>query len=499
MAACAQRLAGPALACALGLPLAGALSGCTVGPDFHAPAAPAVSRYRVPAQPAHADADGPDDASARPRRLVEGRDIPAEWWTLFHCDALTALMRQALAANPDLQTASAALRAAHEAVLAQQGTGWPMLDAQYSPLRQSVAPPLASPLASPSATSSAYTLHTAQISVGYVPDVFGANRRQVEALQAQAEVQRFALEAARLTLAATLVDTVVQRAATQAQIDATQQAVQLAARQLALLRQARALGQTGAADLAAQQAALAQLQATLPPLHRSLAQQADQLAVLTGTPPGDATLPALALAGLHLPPDLPLSLPSQLVAQRPDIRAAQAQWHAAHAGVGAALADRLPSLNLTGGAGSSALRLSQLFGAGTGFWSLGAGLAQPLFDGGTLMHRQRAAEAADDQAAAMYRSTVLVAFQNVADTLAALDTDGPALATAVAAEQAAARSLAIARRQQAAGATGVLPTLAAEQAWRQASLARIQAQAARLSDTVALFQALGGGWWMRTD
>jgi NodT family efflux transporter outer membrane factor (OMF) lipoprotein len=470
------------------------LGGCAVGPDFQAPAAPTTGRYTAKALPVSTAASG--TAAGPEQRLIEGRDIPSEWWALFRSEGIDSLMRQALAANPDLQAANAALRGARENVLAQQGAYFPSVDAQYNATRQGVATPVASPLASGVDT---YTLHTAQLSIGYVPDVFGGNRRQVESLQAQADAQRYQLEAAHLTLAANLVEAVIQRASTRAQIEATNALIELSARQLGLLRRQQTLGQIGAADVAAQEAALALVQATLPPLQKQLAQQGNQLAVLVGALPSDATLPEPTLDQLQLPQELPLSLPAKLVEQRPDIRVAEAQLHAASAQVGVAAANRLPSFNLTAGVGSSALRFSQLFGAGTGFWSLGADVAAPIFDGGTLLHRQRAAQAGYDQAAAQYRSTVLTAFQNVADTLDAIQSDARALDAAALAERAAERSLAIARRQHAAGSAGVLVVLSAEQALRQASLGRIQAQANRLIDSAALFQALGGGWWNRSD
>jgi NodT family efflux transporter outer membrane factor (OMF) lipoprotein len=470
----------------------GMLGGCAVGPDFQAPAAPTTGRYTAQALPASSAASnaGPE------QRLVEGRDIPAEWWALFRSDGIDSLMRQAMAANPDLQAADAALRAARENVLAQQGAYFPSVSADYNATRQGVADPIASPLSSGAAT---YTLHTGQLTVGFVPDVFGGNRRQVESLQAQADAQRYQLEAARLTLASNVVVAAVQHASTRAQIEATRELIDLASRQLTLLQRQQTAGQIGSADVAAQEAALAQAQVTLPPLEKQLAQLGNQLAVLTGSLPSDTVLPDFRLEQLQLPEELPLSLPSKLVEQRPDIRAAEAQLHAASAQVGVAVANRLPSFNLSAGVGSSALKFSQLFGAGTGFWSLGADVTQTVFDAGTLMHRQRAVQAGHDQAAALYRSTVLTAFQNVADTLNAIQSDARALDAAVVAERAAQRSLAIARRQHAAGSAGVLVELNAEQTLRQAMLGRIQSQANRLADSAALFQALGGGWWNRSE
>lgn len=460
------------------------VAGCAVGPDFRPPAPPVIERYTAEPLPAGA------------QTLVEGRDIPAEWWTVFQLRALDELMRQALARSPDLQAGSAALLAARETVLAQQGALFPTVGLQYNGTRQRVAPAVSSPLES-GATS--FTLHTAQLNIGYVPDVFGGTRRQIESLQAQAEVQRQQLEATHLTLSTNLVSTVIQRASTREQIEATQAMIAASEQQLRLLRRQQVLGQTGTADVAAQETALAQLRATLAPLQKQMAQQGNQLAVLVGSFPSEAALPDVALDALLLPRELPLSLPSRLVEQRPDVRAATAQMQAASAQIGVAVANRLPSFNLTAGLGNSALQASRLFGAGTGFWSLGLDVVQPIFDAGTLKHRQRAVEATYAQAAAQYRGTVLTAFQNVADTLNAIDADARAFDAAIAAERAAEHSMSIARRQQAAGQVGVLTVLNAELAWRQTSLARIQAQATRLTDAAALFQALGGGWWNRAE
>jgi NodT family efflux transporter outer membrane factor (OMF) lipoprotein len=458
------------------------MAGCTAGPDFRSPPAPSPARYTA------AQLDSADPA----QRLTRGKDIPGDWWTLFHSDALNQLVREALANSPDVEAAKAALRAARENVLAQQGAFSPSIDAQLSSTRQSVASRLASPLSS---GDDIFTLHTAQLSVGYVPDVFGAARRQLESLQAQADSQRFLLEAAQVSLTTNLVTTVVQRAALRAQIKTTRDIIALSTRLLELYKRGRSLGQIGGVDLALQEIQLAQVMVTLPPLERQLVAVDDQLAILVGRLPSDPPVPDIELEALRLPEELPLSLPSKLVEQRPDVRAAEEALHAASAQIGVATANRLPNLTLTAGAGSVALQVSRLFSGGSSFWSVGSTLTQTVFDGGILLHRQRSAEAAYDEAAAQYRSTVLAAFRNVADTLGAIQVDAKAFGGLTVAEQAAQKSLAIAREQQAAGLTGSLPTVSAEQAYRQAALGRIQAQADRLIDSAALFQALGGGWW----
>lgn len=468
--------------------LAGAtlLAGCMVGPDFHRPAAPETDRYTAQPLPA---AIGEGSGA---QRLVAGMDVPAQWWTLFRSPQLDALIRQSLKANPGLAAAQATLRQAQEGLAAGKGALYPAATADYNVTRQRIAGTLASPAAS---GYDYYTLHTAQLSVSWAPDLFGGNRRQLEALRAQTDVQRYQLEAARLSLTSNVVVAAIQQAGLRAQIEATQKIIANQQETLDSFQRQLKLGQLAQADVAAQQATLAQAQATLPPLQKQLDQQNDALAALLGLAPADARLPAFDLADLHLPDTLPLSLPSQLVAQRPDVRAAEAQLHAASAQVGVAAANRLPKFTLNASAGSSPTDIGNLFSHGTVFWNLGADVAQPLFDAGSLKHQQRAAEAALDGAKAQYRGTVIAALQNVADTLYALKADANGLQAAQAAEQAAARSLAINRQQFALGDVSHLAVLQAEQAWQQAAIALVQARVNRYSDTAALFQALGGGWW----
>ena len=268
---------------------------------------------------------------------------------------------------------------------------------------------------------------------------------------------------------------------------------------MATLQRQLALGDAAEAAVAAQQAALEQSRATLPPLEKQLAQQRDLLAALSGRMPSDTIDARFTLDALQLPGDLPLSLPARLVEQRPDVRMADEQLHAASAQVGVAIANRLPNVQITANIGSAAASASSLLGTGTGFWNIGADITAPLFDGGTLKHKQRAAEATYRQSAAQYRSTVIDAVQNVADVLHAVQADAAALASADLADRAAARSLAIAQRQLALGDIPEVAMLNAEQTWRQAEITLAQARANRYADTVALFQALGGGWWNRHD
>ncbi|MTV37038.1 efflux transporter outer membrane subunit [Duganella radicis] len=456
------------------------LSGCAAGPDYVRPAAPAVASYT--AEPLAGPAD---------QRLIAGKEVAAQWWTVFGSEDLNQLVAAALQSNPDLQAADAALRAARETAAAQRGAYFPSADLHLQPSRQRVAGTLSSPTAS---GTNLYTLHTAQLNIGYTPDVFGGARRQVEAACAQADVARFQREAARLTLAASVANAAIEEASLRAQLSAMRELASQAQQQLEAVRKQQKAGQLGAADVAAQEAAQAQVEAQLPPLEKQLVQQQDLLAVLAGRYPSEGVAQRLDFSKLVLAAELPLSVPARLVEQRPDIRAAEAQLQAASAQIGIAKAARLPNIALTASMGSSALDAGTLFKSGTGFWSIGADLVQPLFRGGTLLHQQRAAEAAYDQAAAQYRATVLTAFQDVADTLHAIDADARAVQAAQRAEQATRTSWRIAQRQWQLGLSAYPPVLQAGQAWQQASISLIQAQASRYADTVALFQALGGGW-----
>jgi NodT family efflux transporter outer membrane factor (OMF) lipoprotein len=441
-----------------------------------------------------ASAPGPGGIA---QHFVPSVDIPADWWHLFHSEPLDTLVKQALAANPNLPAAQAALRQAQENVAAQRGYYYPTVSAELNASRNLTPTASVSPA---SATGNPYySLITPQLNISFVPDVFGSNRRAVESLQAQADNQRFMLEATWLTLTSNVVAGAIQEASLRGQVAATEDAIKVETDLLAILRRQQALGQTAGADVAAQEAALAQAQLTLPPLQKQLAQQRDALTALAGRYPSQEIEQTFDLAGLEMPMDLPVSLPSELVKQRPDVRQAEANLHVASAGIGQAIAARLPQITLSAQVGNSASTVSNMFTPGTNFWTLAGGLTQPVFEGFTLLHKQRAAQAAFDQASAQYRGTVLTAFQNVADALRALQSDADAMKAAVASERAAARSLEIVRRQLALGQIAYLAVLNAENTYAQARLALVQAQAARLADTAALFQALGGGWWHREE
>ncbi|MGD1074936.1 MAG: efflux transporter outer membrane subunit [Thermodesulfovibrionales bacterium] len=470
------------------------MTGCAVGPNYQRPTTPHVDRYTpqpLPAQTASVEVKG-----GEAQRFMQDMDIPGQWWTLFHSKPLNDLIEQALRANPDMEAAQAALRVAWENVSAERGAFFPSIEANFNPTRQKISNELTSPLAN---NSYIFNLHTAQVSVAYVPDVFGGTRRQVESLKAQADLQRFQVEATYLTLTSNVVAAAVQEAALRGQIAATKQIRDMQSQSLEKNKRQYEWGQIARGDVVAQEAALAQVQSTLPPLEKQLAQQRDLLARLAGRFPSESLDEEFELSSLQLPQELPVSLPSKLVAQRPDVRSAEEQLHSTSAEIGVSIANRLPNITLSANAGSSATSISQLFTSGTGFWTLAGNLTQPIFQGGTLLHRQRAAEAAYDQAAAQYRSVVLTAFQNVADTLHAIQSDADALKASAAAERAAAKSLAIARSQLELGQISYLALLNAEQTYQQAMINLGQALANRYADTAALFQALGGGWWNRSD
>ena len=470
-------------------------TACVVGPNFHSPAPPAVSGYA--AKPVQTTAATPGVAGGEAQRLISGADIPAEWWTLFHSKELNALIEEALAHNADLKAAQAALLVAHENTLAQRGSYFPKVSAGASITREKDPSQTLAPV--PSNNASLYTLITPQVSVSYTPDVFGLNKRTVESAAAQEQASRYQMIAVDITLSANVAAAVIQKASLDDQIDATNELIGISRQMLSLLQYQHSKGYAAGPDVAAQQAQLDQLEASLPPLLKQREQQDHLLAVLTGRFPSEQPDDRLTLASLSLPSSLPLSLPSALVAQRPDVLQAEANMHSASAQIGVATANRLPNITLSANAGSNALAIDQLFGPGTGFWNIGAALLAPIFDGGTLLHQQRGARAAYQQAAEQYRGTVLTAFQNVADTLSALDHDAQGLKSTAAATGAAKTSLDLSRLRYKDGYDSYLAVLTAEQAYRQQRLILVQAQAARFADTAALFQALGGGWWHQPE
>jgi NodT family efflux transporter outer membrane factor (OMF) lipoprotein len=471
------------------------LSACAVGPNFKRPAAPAATGFgSAPTQGETAPAVGEGGDA---QRFVAGMNIPSEWWTLFQSPELNRLVEQALKGNPDVGAAQAALRQAHELYLAQRTSFFPVVQGSFGGDRSKFP---TETLTSPTvASNSTYSLYTAQLTLTYTPDVFGGIRRQVEMAKAQAESSRFQLEATYLTLSSNVVVTAIQEASLRGQITATERMLQVQHQLTETVQKQKLLGTASDLDVLAQQSLEAQTVETLPPLQKQLGQSRDALTALLGRLPSDEPAETFRLEQLTLPVDLPVSLPSKLVEQRPDVRQAEENLHAASAAVGVALADMLPQFAITGDLGSSALKLGQLFTPYTGFWDAGASLTQTLFDAGALLHKKRAADAALDQAAAQYRAAVILACQNVADTLRALQSDADALKASAEAEQAAKKTFDLAQRQRVLGTISLVAVLNAEQAYEQAELAQVLARANRYSDTAGLFQAVGGGWWNRTE
>ncbi len=487
-----RTLRGRACTALVGTAAAALLSACAVGPDFKPPPAPKSERYT--AEPLPPQTTASDGVAGAAQTYVPSGDIPAQWWTLFRSEKLNALVEQALKASPDVAAAQAALRQAHENVLAQQGALLPQIDANLSGTRQKIS---GAAFGQPQAGSTIYSLFNATANVTYTLDIWGGVRRGIEAQRAQADYQNFQLEATYLSLSANVVTTAIQEASLRAQIEATEQIIESDRKQLDTVQRQLALGGVSRLDVLTQQAELAHQLASLPPLHKQLQQNRNLLAVLLGQPPDQPPDAQFQLEELTLPENVPVSVPAQLVEQRPDVRASEALLHQASAEIGVATANMLPQITLTGDYGGTSTKFSDLFKSSSNVWSAGAGLTQPIFHGGELLHRKRAAVAAYDQAAAEYRGTVLTAMRNVADSLYALDADAAELHEQNLAVQAAADTLRVSRSRYAAGSISSLDLLVVTRGYQTARIAQLQAQAARYADTAALFQSLGGGWWNR--
>jgi len=492
---------------ALALLAAGA-AGCAVGPNFHKPQVPKDAGYTtapLPQTTASANVLAGDA-----QRFVSGQDVSFRWWEAYGSPALNSLVEQAFRANPTISAAQAALRQAQELVYAQRGYFYPTVAANYTFERQKLPGNTATSSApgvqgngqnitpSGAAQPVTYNFHTAQLTVGYTPDVFGANRRKVESLDAQAQMQRFELEATYVTLASNVVAGAIEEAATRAQIGATKEIIDLNEKSLQIMLEKFKQGYAMQIDVALQEAQLAQARALLPPLAKQFEQTRDLLRALVGKLPNQELEATFELASLKLPQDIPLSLPSKIIEQRPDVRAAEEQVRSLDAEVGVAIAAMIPQFSITGAVGGAATEFPWMFRSGGPFWNLIGGVTQPLFAGGTLLHTKRAADQALKQAAAQYQETVLTAYQNIADTLHAMLSDADELAAALAAERAAKATLDLTHQRMQSGYSDYLTDLAAAMAHQQAVLSLVQAQATRLGDTAALYQALGGGWWNRT-
>jgi NodT family efflux transporter outer membrane factor (OMF) lipoprotein len=467
-----------------GLPLV----GCAVGPDFNAPAAPGVSTYNQ--QAAVKTTATPDVAFGSAQQFVAGQAVPSAWWESFHSAKLNALVEQALTASPSLAAAQATLRQAQQLYAAQSGsTRVPVVSAKLGAQRQKSN----NSAIGMEGGERIYDLYNAGVNVTYTFDLFGGNKRSLEAYAAQADYQQYQFQGARLTLAANVVTTAMLQAQYDAQITATKAIIVAQQNQLDIAQQRFHLGAITQSDVLNLQTLLAQTQATLPALQARLAQTRTLLAALIGKTPAEAQIPQFTLADFNLPTELPVVVPSELVRQRPDIQASEALFHAASAQYGVAVASAYPQINLSANLGSQALVASSLFGAGSIVWGLASQLVQPIFNGG-LKAGIKSSEASFDAAAANYRVTVLQAFRNVADALQQLDSDAQTLQAQASANMSAQAALSLVEQQFKLGSVSYLQLLTSQQQAQQTHIALATAQAQRLIDTAALYQAMGGGW-----
>jgi NodT family efflux transporter outer membrane factor (OMF) lipoprotein len=491
------------------------ITGCAVGPDFRRPDAPSSMDYSPRPMP-EKTASSPV-SYGESQRFNTTADIPVDWWTIFHSPQLNSLIQRAFKANPSIESAQAALRQAQENEIAQAGFFYPTVNGSYSPSRNKIAGNMggSSPgvqgngdviqtMSNPAGPApynapAYYNFHVAQLSVGYVPDVFGLNRRQLESVQAQVAIQKLQLEATYITLASNVVAAAFQEASIRAQLEATKRIVDINRETLDLVNTQLKFGDVSDMEVATQKASLSSAEQALAPLQKQLEQTRDLIRALAGNFPNEDVEEKFDLASLRLPQELPLSLPSQIVEQRPDVRAAEEQLHFASAQTGVAIANTLPQFAITGAIGGMADTPAWMFRSGGGFFNIAANISQIIFDGGTLRAKSRAAQQALLQAGGQYRSIVITALQNVADTLYTIQSDANALKAAAAATQAAKDIFDITHHRYLLGAINYQTQLAAEQSYQLSVINLIQAQTNRLGDSASLYQALGGGWWNRTD
>ena len=461
------------------------LFGCAVGPDFVRPAPPTVEQYTHGAAPTTTI---PADGQAQ--RFSEGARIAADWWHLFNSAKLDTVVREAIAGNPTLQAAQASLRQSQDNLRAGYGVFFPQADAGFEATRQKFS----TARFGGSTPGSIFNLFTLSATVSYALDVFGGERRAVEGLRAQVDLQQATVRGTYLALSGNVVNTMIAQAAYREQIKATEEIIALQREQVGITETQAQAGTVPYANVLSLRSQLAAVEATLPLLRQKLDQTGHLLATLTGRVPAQWSPPQLDLADFTLPGDLPVTLPSELVRQRPDILAAEAQLHGGSADIGVATAALFPSFTLNGGYGTSNTSFNDLFTSNSSFWSLGANVAAPLFRGGTLWFRREAAFEGYQHSLATYRQTVLNAFAQVADTLRALEHDAEGLHAQLQALRSAEEALQLTQANYRAGIVNYLPMLIANGQYHQARIGYLQAKAQRLQDTAALFVALGGSW-----
>lgn len=466
------------------------LSGCSpLGPDFVRPLFSTSETY-VPQQPSEVEAANIRGGNVQ--TLVRGMDIPGQWWTLFKSEELDTLIKTAFAEHPTIGAATAALRSANEQLAAQRASLLPTLQLGLDG-NQNQTPANIAPV--PVTGQSAYGLLAGRLQVTYLLDVWGAKSRRVESAQALASVQCFQVQAAYLTLASSIAVAAIEEAALREELRAKAAIVNAQRQTLDVVTRQTQAGLITGQEVAAQRAALAQVESTLPAIRKALSLQRNQLAVLSGALPNAPPSQEFQLADFQLPRELPLTLPSRLLEHRPDVRAAIEQLRSSSALIGVARANQFPQFMLSASAAPQTLALDGLLSPVSLGANFGLGILQTLFDGGALAAKRRQAVADFEKAQADYRLTVLNAFREVADALRSLEYDAQALAAAVNAERAAEESLAVARRRLELGDVTYTAVLTAELLYQQTLMARVRAQANRLLATASLLQALGGGWW----
>lgn len=466
-----------------------ALSGCKVGPNYSQPKVPCPCEYTEEPQPEKTVST--QARSGQAQHFLSGCDIPGEWWKLFHSEELNCLIEQGLRNSPNVKAAQAAIRVAKQNLRATAGIMFPLVNVTGGVSRQQATQ---AGIGIPT-RAFIFELFSTTVNVTYNLDIWGGNRRQIEAFKALVDYQTFQYEGTYLTLTANIATTAILEASLREQIQATRDLIALNEKQLKVIRQQFKLGGVGKADVLAQETLLAQTVATITPLEKALAQTRHALAALVGTVPGESCLPCFTLNSLKLPPEIPISIPSQLVCQRPDVRSSSALLHQACAQVGVATANLLPQLTLTAGWGSLSNTGPTFFLPRTIVWNGGFQAAQTLFSGGTLIAQRRSAVAAFEQAYENYQSVVTNAFKNVGDSLKAIEYDAETFNALVQAERTAKSNFVLSEQKYRLGAVNILQMLDAQRQYQQTVLQRIQAEALRYSDTVALFQSLGGGWW----
>lgn len=472
------------------------LSSCKLGPNFQSPPSPSTAHYiQGQNNPRKTESNKGTKLAGVGQTFHLGQDIPADWWRVFHSSKINCLIDVGFKNNPNLMAAKAALIQAHENYLTQIGSLFPAVVGNFSAERQRFSFTEFGGSSTGPVGTTVFNLFNTNISVAYTLDVFGGIRRQIEAAGAMVDYQQFEFRAAFVTLSSNIVVTAITIGSLRAQISATSKLISAQEETLSLVKKQFVLGGVSRADVLTQENQLAQARATLPPLKQNLAQNLHTLSILIGKFPSEKELPDFSLDTLFLPTDLPLSCPSCLTRQRPDVRAAEALLHSASAQIGVATANLFPQITINGDYGQQNTSLAGLFLPPNNIWYLSGAIAQPIFKGGALIAQRRAAIAAYKQAAAQYKQTVLQAFKNVADTLRALEHDAQLLKEQTDAEIAARNSLTLLRQQFQLGGVSYLALLTAERTYQQALISQIQAQTARYVDTATLFQALGGGWW----